>query len=214
MNENNISRSNKRKKRRHINRMIYFLFILAFLLLIMLIFLLVTNNSSSTETSQSDVEKSDIEQEDVQKEKQEKSITTNQINEETEKNEDDEQQLEKIEEDNSFFVEYVEPSDDNVVVAYISHWQPIGTDQEDPHKIDNSEGSVDYKEMMEAIHQVTELEKSNIIEWAIEQESDDTVITTVSDQDEERIFRVYLSWITNEGWQVTKVEELYENDKK
>lgn len=53
-----------------------------------------------------------------------------------------------------------------------------------------------------------------MIEWWIENGGDQKVIATVSDTAETEVFRVFLSWVDNEGWQPTKVEILIENDKK
>lgn len=116
--------------------------------------------------------------------------------------------------DNSLFIEYVDSVDDNVIEAYIGHWEPMETSQTEPHIIDLSEQSIDRKEIIRAILHVTELEADNLVEWAIQKDEDNQVIATVSDKDEEQILRIYLSWITDEGWQVTKIEELKENDQK
>jgi len=206
MNKTFMPRSNKRKKRRRINQMIYIMFILAFLLLISLILLIIKNNTSLNEETVSEIEEENYEHEE---------IVVTESKDEIKEDSDKEPIDEKHEEDvAAYFVEYVEPSDENVLEAYIRPWEPIGTNQEEPHTIDTNEKSDDYKEIMKAIARETHLKQNELIEWAIDQEDDKSVITTVSDKDEEQILRIYLTWITEKGWKITKVEELFENDKK
>lgn len=61
---------------------------------------------------------------------------------------------------------------------------------------------------------VTGIPEDNMIEWWVGNGGDQKVVATVSDREETETYRVYLSWVDNEGWQPTKLETLVENDKK
>src|SRR5699024_10244213 len=110
--------------------------------------------------------------------------------------------------------EQVEPSDDNVIEAYTGDWQPVGTEQSEPHTTNYSDGSQDRQEMRKAVAAATGLDENNFIMWWVERNGDQSVINTVSDPNETEIYRVYNTWVANEGWQPIKVERLKENDKK
>lgn len=109
--------------------------------------------------------------------------------------------------------EKVDPSDDNVLEAYTGDWKIVETVQEEPHTINYSDGSQDRIEIQEAVMIATGLNE-NLITWRVGNGGDQKVVATVSDSDETKIYRVYLSWIENKGWQPTKVELLEKNDKR
>ncbi|MFD1362975.1 YrrS family protein [Lentibacillus salinarum] len=110
--------------------------------------------------------------------------------------------------------EQVEPSDDNVMEAYTASWDPVGTEQSEPHTIDYSDGSQDRQEMRKAVAAATGLNEDDFTMWWIERNGDQNVINTVSDPDESEVYRVYNTWAADEGWQPIKVERLKENDQK
>lgn len=102
--------------------------------------------------------------------------------------------------------------DENVESAYTGNWQPIGTEQAEPHETMFSEDTVDWEEMKQAIALAAGLEADEMIIWFIGNGGEQKAIGTVSPSDNSKVYRVYISWITNEGWQPTKVEILKEND--
>lgn len=112
--------------------------------------------------------------------------------------------------------EQVDPAanDDVVVEAYTKEWQPIGTEQEGPHSVVYEDGSQDRMEMEKALQYATGLSEDNIITWWLQRNGDQKVIGTVSDKAETQTYRVYISWVDNQGWQPTLVEVLSENDQK
>lgn len=112
--------------------------------------------------------------------------------------------------------EQVTPSgdDENVIDAFTENWEPIGTEQEGPHTIVYDEGSQDRIEMEQAIRVATGLGEEDMITWWLQRGGDQQVIGTVSNRAETEIYRVYLTWVDNEGWQPTLVEVLKENDQK
>jgi hypothetical protein len=112
--------------------------------------------------------------------------------------------------------EQIEPAsdDENVVEAYTKAWQPIGTEQQEPHATKFELDSQDWKEMESAIRYATGLSENDMITWFIENGGDQKAIGTVTNKAQTEVYRVYLSWIENQGWQPTKIEILRENDKK
>ncbi|WP_042146081.1 YrrS family protein [Paucisalibacillus sp. EB02] len=112
--------------------------------------------------------------------------------------------------------EQVDPAanDDKVVEAYTKNWQPIGTEQEGTHSVVYEDGSQDRIEMEKALQYATGLSEDNIITWWLQRNGDQNVIGTVSDKAETQTYRVYISWVDNQGWQPTLVEVLSENDQK
>ena len=130
-----------------------------------------------------------------------------------------ENEAEELEEENQenedIVTEETEPSDDNVKEAFTGNWSPIGTTQSGPHTTVYDKGSQDRIEIKEAASLATGIPGDDMIEWWIENGGDpQKVIATVSDRAETETFRVFLSWVDNEGWQPTKVETLIVNDKK
>src|SRR5690625_5237692 len=94
--------------------------------------------------------------------------------------------------------------------ANSKNWNPIRKEQNEHHETQFNKQSTDWKEMEQAMKIATELDE--LIIWWLGNDGDQKAVGTVTSMDQKKIFRVYLSWITNEGWQPTKVEVLQEND--
>lgn len=110
--------------------------------------------------------------------------------------------------------EQVEPSDDNVVKAYTRDWKPVGTEQTGQHTTNYNEGTQDRKEMTKATAMATELDEDSLIMWWTKRNGDQKVVSTVSNHANTVYYRAYLSWVDDQGWKPTKVEELKENDQE
>src|SRR5699024_3878596 len=122
----------------------------------------------------------------------------------------DEDKGEKKDDDEADEVETegVEPSDTSVSKAYTGNWEPIGTKQSGPHTTNDDDGSQERIDVTEARHLATGLQDMTEV-WG-GSGGEQTVIATVASPDETDIYRVYLSWVDEKGWQPTKVEELKE----
>nr|WP_246187543.1 YrrS family protein [Ornithinibacillus caprae] len=123
------------------------------------------------------------------------------------------------EEDNNSSEENIETQpaesvsdDDNVIEAYTANWQPVGTEQEGPHTTQFDPDSQDWKEMLMAIRLATGLSEDDMITLWLGNGGDQKAIGTVSNSSHTEFYRVYISWVDNEGWQPTLVEVLKEND--
>src|SRR5690625_3276938 len=212
------SRSNRRRKKRKNNRNLMIFLALAFLFFTILLSLIVLNKNVDSEVEQDATT-------------DEKEQTENQTNNDTEKeashsnddqdtsdsNDEEDKKGENNEEESNESVKEVEQEeieDSNVKRAFVGEWSPVGTTQEGTHTTNYSNGSQDRKEIKKAVSKVTKVAEDNMVEWRVENGGDQKVIATISDDNETEFYRVYLSWIDNEGWQVNKFEELKKNDKK
>lgn len=217
----NRSRSRKLEKRRKNMKLLSMLIIIAGILLLILLVNWIfggkdkgpseelpesehsemnQNEHEGLEENSPEINDSDLLDEKENTDKEELDIS----GKEDESEEEDHQMIETTE---------VEPSDDNVIEAYTGNWPTIETVQEGPHTTSYSDGSEDRIEIKEATMLATGLNE-NLVEWRVENGGDQKVIATVSDHEETKIYRVYVSWIEDQGWQPTKVEVLKENDKK
>lgn len=154
-----------------------------------------------TETDDSETQSSD--QTEIEEEEQNQSETTD--SEET----SDENAEPATEEDSEVAdVEEVESDDPLVEEAYTGEWSPIGTSQSGEHTTDFSDGSQDRIEISEAVSSVTGLEAGSMTEWWVGGNGPSQVEATVSSQDESEVYRVYLQFVEEEGWQPIRVEQL------
>lgn len=209
------SRVNKYEKRRKNTKSISILIVVAGVLVVFLLGIWMFGDDDKKKTVDSDGKSSAIViKEDDSNNKDNNADKNNNVdgNEEPDGDQDtetgtdtpDNQNVEK---------EPVTSSDENVIEAYKADWQPIGTEQEGPHTVQFNKSSQDWKEMQKAASLATgvDLETMNTL-W-IGNGGDQKVIATISDADNSNIYRVYLSWVDNEGWKPTQVEVLKEFKK-
>lgn len=111
-------------------------------------------------------------------------------------------------------VQQVDSTDDNVIVAYTGNWAPVGTVQEEPHTTNYNDGSDDRNEIKRAVSVVTGIEEADMTEHWVGNDGDQKVVATISSKSTEEVYQVYLSWINEQGWQVTKVERIKEYKKQ
>ncbi|WP_121615077.1 YrrS family protein [Virgibacillus halodenitrificans] len=213
MANNNDSRVDKFEKRRKNTKSISILLILGAVLLILLIGIWIfgggdkekttdqTQPSSQEEQNSADEENESFyekeSKEDTETDQEENSSSENDRN--TDKEDEEQEEIEKQE---------VDSSDENVLKAYTADWKPIGTEQEEPHTTNYSDGSQDRIEIKEAVLMVTDIPEQNLVMHWVGNGGDQKVEATVSNEDNSEIYRVYLSWVEGEGWQPTKLEEL------
>lgn len=105
-----------------------------------------------------------------------------------------------------------ESEDDNVLRTYIGNWEPIGTVQTGEHVTNYEDGSVDRIEIEKASSKVTGIPVDNMFVGWVGNDGHQKVFTIISNENREEFYKLYLSWIDGEGWQVTKVEKIKEFD--
>lgn len=214
---NNDSRLNKHEKRRKNTKSISILLIIGGILIIILLGMWIFggNNDEESDNLNETIENEDTETEPDTEQNPEEGTTdgNDESAEGVEENEDDELNEEASEDDEDVETEPAEPSDDNVLEAYTGNWEPVGTEQESPQTTTNySDGSQDRVEIDIAASEATGLNQSNMRTHWVGNGGDQQVIATVGDEDLSEFYRVYISWVDNEGWQPTKVEVLNELD--
>lgn len=172
------------------------------------------NNSTNEDSSNNEPKNETTTDENDEATSDESSSSDDEASSDTEKENQDEEKNEDEAASDDLEKETVEGSDDpNVLEAYTANWEPIGTEQEGTHTKEFAEGTQDRKEMEEAIRIATGLKQGDMITWWLENGGGNQVIGTVSNKAQDKTYRVYLSWVENEGWKPTKVEVLKENDK-
>lgn len=210
-NQPQLTRMKRHKKRRNNNISIGFLLFLALLFFVILLFLIFSGNNNprspeeqatqqqeDTEVSEEERQQDDAENDATERE----SVAEDEFTSETEQHDIDLFQ--------NVITKQVPVHDDNVIEAFEGNWPPIGTSQQEPHTTDYSNGSQDRLEIKRAVSLVTGIPEEDLLEHWVGNGGEQKVVATVSDKTKTNYFRVYLSWITNEGWQVTRVERIKE----
>ncbi len=107
-------------------------------------------------------------------------------------------------------IKEVKSTDQNVLKAFEGDWEPVGTKQQGPHTTNYDEGSADRIEIKRAVSIATGVKEDDMTEHWIGHGGDQKVIATIQDTTNDDYYRVYVTWIDEEGWQVTKVEKIKE----
>lgn len=110
----------------------------------------------------------------------------------------------------------VDDPNSNVIREIVNpSWQPIGTTQSEPHVTQYDKNSVDWKEMLDAISYATGISSSDLIVWFIGNGgSPNHAVATVSKKDKTEHYKVFIEWVTNEGWKPTKVQQLKKIERR
>jgi hypothetical protein len=88
-------------------------------------------------------------------------------------------------------------------------WSPVGTTQSEPHAADYKKGSQDWNEMTKALSYATGISESDMIIWFLGNNgSPNDSVGTISPKDKSSKYKVYITWVENEGWKPTKIEKL------
>jgi flagellar biosynthesis GTPase FlhF len=88
-------------------------------------------------------------------------------------------------------------------------WSPVGTSQSEPHSADYTKGSQDWAEMKKALSYATGIPESEMIIWFLGNNgSPNDAAGTISPKDQSVKYKVYITWVENEGWKPTKIEKL------
>jgi septal ring-binding cell division protein DamX len=88
-------------------------------------------------------------------------------------------------------------------------WSPVGTSQTEPHSANYDKGSQDWAEMTKALSYATGIPESDMIIWFLGNNgSPNDAVGTISPKDKSSKYKVYITWIENEGWKPTKIEKL------
>jgi hypothetical protein len=88
-------------------------------------------------------------------------------------------------------------------------WSPVGTSQTGPHAANYDKGSQDWAEMTKALSYATGIAESDMVIWFLGNNgSPNDAVGTISPKDKSAKYKVYITWVENEGWKPTKIEKL------
>lgn len=213
-NSNKPTRSNKNGKNRIISKVVT-LIISVTVVLMLLIFGVWLIGGGKDKASNESMENFSSE---IESTSEPKKIETNEIeassNTVEEENSEAEAEEKEKKEKEDIKTEKTDPSDDNVTSAVTGNWKPVETKQEGIHTTDYNNGSQDRIEIKQASANATGLSVEDMIEWRVENNGDQKVVATVSDTQQTKTYRIFLTWIENKGWQPNKVEQLKANDQQ
>lgn len=102
----------------------------------------------------------------------------------------------------------IDSNDPNVIRAIAGDWPPVGTDQSEPHVTNYDDGSADRIEIKRATSIATGVAENDMIENWIGNNGEQRVTATITEISTGDIYKTYLTWIPEEGWQVTHYEGL------
>ncbi|MUV39552.1 uncharacterized protein JNUCC1_03430 [Lentibacillus sp. JNUCC-1] len=218
---NEQSRINRHEKRRKNTKLISILLIAGTILVIVLIGFALFGDGGAEENDSPDNDKQATEN-NTQDKNAEADEHTNQSNDtsqnDEEQSEDGSNQQNDQENsetnDDHEKAEQLESDDDNVIEAFTRHWEPIGTEQSGPHTVTYSDGSQDRIEMEKAMRLAANVDEEDVLYLWLENNGDQKVRATFSNREQNQHYRVYLTWVDQEGWKPTRVEILKENDQK
>nr|WP_319805505.1 DUF1510 family protein [Cytobacillus firmus] len=166
----------------------------------------------STKEKEEPAKQKDTETNELKEESSKESEDNNTVDSTKEKEESDKQ---KENGDKDSEEETVKNSDkSNVNQVITENWPSVPTSQENHTRVTFDEGSLDWEEMTTAISKGAGLSKSDMILWWVGGNGTNSVIATVTNKAQTDNYRVYVSWVDGAGYTPTKVEVLYENDKK
>lgn len=197
------SRFAKRSKQRKVNRILNTLITIVFALILFFGWKWLFANDRPTKETNASPQPVEVETNEPPNDEQPSETET-----ETETNE--QQSNDNVEET------VVDDPNSNVIREIVNPtWQPIGTTQSEPHVTQYDKNSVDWKEMLDAISYATGISSSDLIVWFIGNGgSPNHAVATVSKKDKTEHYKVFIEWVTNEGWKPTKVQQLKEIERR
>ncbi|MFT4412729.1 DUF1510 family protein [Fredinandcohnia humi] len=213
-------RSERRNKRRKVNRILNILIVLVVVLIVFFGGKLIFGDKNVEETavsedsqpSSNEASKANDEEDSQKEEEPAVDETDKETESNSEKDVEQEETSPKPESDDEAVV--TEGDSESNVVRTIENpaWQPIGTEQSEPHTVVYEEGSTDRNEIEKAVSYATALDRSDMVVWWLGRNGENSITATISSKSSKQVYRVYLDWVTNEGWRPVKIEELKEND--
>lgn len=222
-NQFSTSRYEKRDKKRKTNIVLNTLIGIVLVLIFVIGSQLILGANQSEKTAkyneQPDIklasEKENTEEEDPKKTEETEESTVDDPEEAEEQKENGSEDTESKEEDkteDSFEQAKItegEPGSGIAETIENPAWEPIGTSQSEPHSANYTKGSQDWNEMTKALSYATGIPESEMIIWFLGNNgSPNDAAGTISPKDQSAKYKVYITWVENQGWKPTKIEKL------
>ncbi|QOR65624.1 YrrS family protein [Cytobacillus suaedae] len=218
-------RFEKRAKRRKLNRILNTL--IGVVVILIIIFggrLLFGPGNNSTETASPQVANStDVAEVDDEKEETkdtEQSTDTSEDSSDSTEDEDKEKteetatNTEQVEPESNEEATVTDGDPESNIIRTIENpaWKPIGTSQVEPQTNVYDKGTENRNEIEVAASYATGLDLANMTVWWLTNNGPDKTKVTIASKDGSQNYKVYMDWISGEGWKPVLVEELKEND--
>lgn len=202
------SRSARRAKRRKTNIILNTLIAIVLVLILLVGGSIFFGGGSETEQAGSppDNHESDSEQtEQTQEATAEVEPNEEQGNEESTEEDEKSDEIREMDSD--------EPNVEKVIVN--PSWKPIGTEQ-NGHQSSYNMGTTDWNEKLQAAAYAIGISAENMTAWWVTggEDPENQAVLTVSEKGSDDTYRVYIEWISGEGWKPVEVKKLIENDKR
>ncbi|WP_240050911.1 YrrS family protein [Metabacillus litoralis] len=216
----NNSRYEKRDKRRKTNVVLNTLIGLVFVLILVIGSQLIFGDSGAEKTAkyneQPDIKLASEENKAEQDDSNEKTAENDDKSEDKDLNEDEgieeeAKEDEETEEDSFEQATITEGEPGSEIAETIENpaWSPIGTSQTEPHSANYTKGSQDWNEMTKALSYATGIPESDMIIWFLGNNGGpNDAAGTISPKDKSVKYKVYITWVENNGWKPTKIEKL------
>ncbi|RSK27957.1 DUF1510 family protein [Bacillus sp. HMF5848] len=199
-------RYQKQLKRRRVNRILNVLLSILLLLGLGLGVRFLFNSSSSEPAStlqQKQTESSpELNDENSERNNNNKTDTTTENNKE--QNEDSSSQQSEV------LVKEGEEGSNIIKTIIDSDWEAIGTQQAEPHVVNDNLESIDVQEMKQAVTYATGIDDF-ILWWLTNDGQPNSALLTISNREQTEVYDVHLVWIENKGWKPVAVDRLKEN---
>jgi hypothetical protein len=207
-------RYEKRVKNRRYNKLLNICIVLVFLLILFFTYKLIFDGNDEAATTALEETPVNNEETGVAGESNQEEESTDENTDKTETSEST-TEADKIETvtDEEEAITIVQNSEDpNVKETIVSDaWQPVSTEQAEPHIANYDSTSVDWQEMLRALEQATNLTEADWTLWRIGNDGNEhKAKAVVSTKDQKYVYRVYIEWVTSEGWKPAKLETLYQ----
>lgn len=207
------SRLNRFEKKRKNTKWLSVFIIIGAILIVAFVAILVVSTLEDDIATDPELESPVPDPNDDQEQEVEDDIEDNNEND-TDPSEDPDEDDELTEQDpNDFDLEFIDSDEDNVEFAYTSDWEPIATEQSEPHEITWEQTSQDWQEMMKAAELATGVDVDDMYYLWVSGNGSESVVATFSNSAMDEHFRVYISWIENQGWQPEHVDMLNTHDQ-
>ncbi|RST73898.1 DUF1510 family protein [Siminovitchia acidinfaciens] len=201
------SRSALRAKRRKTNIVLNTLIAVVIILILLVggsIFF--GGNDSNKEQAESPKDTEDVKQNDQTSADNDVKQEENSIEDEPTAEEEEGGKVEEMESD--------EPNVEKVLIN--PEWKPVGTEQANGHQSSYNMGTTDWNEKLQAAAYAIDTSVDNMTAWWVTggDDPENQAELTVSAKGSDDTYRVYIEWITGEGWKPVEVKKLIQNDKR
>ncbi|AST92671.1 MULTISPECIES: YrrS family protein [Sutcliffiella] len=206
------SRTARKKKS---NKIYNILIAIVFLLIIFFSVKLFFGSSSTAPATTNNDENPVVgdSQENKEPEEEETGVTEEEPEEQANESEEPPATEESNEEEEPVTMEEEVSDDETIIRTLTGNWAPVGTNQQEPHASVYDPNHVDWSEKILAINRALGVQENDYTLWFLGNGGNEhAAIARVTVKASNEHYRVYLQWVTNEGWKPVKLEQTVDKD--